>query len=377
MGLSGTLSTFPLAELLQWLGTSTKTGTLRVRGERYTKTVYLKQGRIISSASDDPTEQLGQFLLSQGRISEEDLRKGLETQASTRVLLGRILVMTGKIDEGELKRLLIMKAEETIFSLFLWADAHFEFEDGELPARLFVPVSLDIQDVLLKGVTVVDELRHFRRVFGSAGSVTARTGKQPPSGFLPERSLERAVLMLVDGKRSIADLCLALHASEFAVGKALLQFMDMGCLALVTRVDGADRLKAAEADRPFITPDALMSHARERLAGGDPEQALELLRQAIALSPRDFRIRKMLDEAGAAFRAEAYARWLPPTGIPRVVPDLAQLPGASLSPEEMFLLSRINGSWDLKSIIDISPLAEVDVLRLMKRLLDQGLIDIR
>jgi hypothetical protein len=43
----------------------------------------------------------------------------------------------------------------------------------------------------------------------------------------------------------------------------------------------------------------------------------------------------------------------------------------------MFLLSRINGTWDLKSIIDISPLSEVDALRLMKRLLDRGLIDIQ
>src|SRR5688572_12076495 len=82
VALSGTLSTFPLSDLLQWLGTAGKTGTLRVRGDRYTKTVYLKEGRIVSSASDDPTQQLGQFLLSHGRISEEDLRKGLETQSS-------------------------------------------------------------------------------------------------------------------------------------------------------------------------------------------------------------------------------------------------------------------------------------------------------
>src|SRR5262249_29612974 len=162
-----------------------------------------------SSASDDPTEQLGQFLLSHGRISEEDLRKGLETQERTRVLLGRILVMTGSIKEEELKRLLQRKAEETIFGLFLWPDAHFDLEEEGLPDRLFVPIDLEVQDVLMKGVTVVDELKQVRHEIGSTASVPARTSKPLPPGFPPERSMERALLLLVNGERTIADLCLA------------------------------------------------------------------------------------------------------------------------------------------------------------------------
>src|SRR5678809_1530111 len=63
LSLSGTLYTMPLTDLLQWLDSARKTGTLAVRGARHTKRIYLKEGRIISSSSDDPTEQLGQFLL--------------------------------------------------------------------------------------------------------------------------------------------------------------------------------------------------------------------------------------------------------------------------------------------------------------------------
>src|SRR5262245_57185389 len=51
MGLSGTLGTFPLADLLQWMSASRKTGTLRVHGDRHTRTVHIKEGRIVSSAS--------------------------------------------------------------------------------------------------------------------------------------------------------------------------------------------------------------------------------------------------------------------------------------------------------------------------------------
>ncbi len=377
VGLSGTLGTFPLTDLLQWMSGARKTGTLRVRGDRYTRTVYLKEGRIVSSASDDPTEQLGQFLLSHGRITEEDLRKGLETQAGTRMLLGRILLTTGKVTEDELKRLLIRKAEETIFALFLLPDGDFEFDEGELPRSLFVPISLDVHDVLLNGVAIVDELRHFRREIGGAASLTERTSRPLAQGQPPDRSMERAVLSLVDGRRTIADLCMALHASEFTVGRILLQFLETGHIRVTRRAESADPRKAQEADRPFRSPDALIAHARERLAAGDPEQALELSRQAVAGAPRDPAIRKFHDEAGEAFRKEAYARWLPPSGVPRVLPDLAQISGQPLSPEEMFLVSRIDGTWDLKSIIDISPLGELDALRLMKRLLDRGIIEVR
>jgi hypothetical protein len=376
VGLSGTLSTFPLSDLLQWLGSTGKTGTLRVRAERYTRTVYLKEGRIVSSGSDDPTEQLGQFLLSHGRISEEDLRIGLETQARTRVLLGRILLMTGKIEEGELKRLLTQKAEETIFGLFLWTEAHFDFEDGELPGSLFVPIGLDVQEVLRKGAAVVDELRHIRRELGSSGSVPQRTQKKLPQGFPAARSMERAVLALVDGHRTVAEICLAVHASEFTVGRMLLQFLDMGCITVARRVEPPAPRRAAEPERAFVSADSLVARARELLDGKDPEQALDLLRQALSISPRDHRIKKMFDEAGAAFREEAYARWLPPTATPSVARDLSSLTSEPLGPEEMFLLSRINGSWDVKSIIDISPLGEVEALRQMKRLLDRGLIQL-
>ena len=49
----------------------------------------------------------------------------------------------------------------------------------------------------------------------------------------------------------------------------------------------------------------------------------------------------------------------------------------SLSPSEFFLISRVDGSWDVKSIVQIAPLREVDVLITMKRLREKGVIDFR
>ncbi|HEX9427402.1 MAG TPA: hypothetical protein VGA64_06400, partial [Candidatus Polarisedimenticolia bacterium] len=66
----------------------------------------------------------------------------------------------------------------------------------------------------------------------------------------------------------------------------------------------------------------------------------------------------------------------PAKKIPVLKQPLESLINQDLSPEEVFLVSRVNGSWDLKSIISISPLREVDALRALKKLRERGIIDL-
>jgi hypothetical protein len=70
MSLSGRLKTMDLAELLQWVTIGRKTGSLAFVKEKTKVYIYLQDGKIISSKSNDPTKQLGQFLLFQGKLTE-------------------------------------------------------------------------------------------------------------------------------------------------------------------------------------------------------------------------------------------------------------------------------------------------------------------
>ena len=134
---------------------------------------------------------------------------------------------------------------------------------------------------------------------------------------------------------------------------------------------------ANPSDRPFMSEDLLVSHGKERMAAGDYEAAIDLLAQAVAAAPRDINTRNLHDEACTRFRETAYKTVLPPVKVPFLTRPLEQMTSETLTPQEVFLISRINGAWDLKSIIDISPLGEIDALRVMKRLKERGLIDLR
>src|SRR6185436_15166315 len=147
MSLNGNLRTMDLPEILQWISLGRKTGTLHVQRRSVQKRIAFRDGVIHSSWSNDPRESLGQFLVRDQRISEEQLFRALLRQEQTSQLLGAILMEEGLITDGALREALEKKAEETVYDMFLWPEGSFEFRDGELPAEIRVAVELPVHAV--------------------------------------------------------------------------------------------------------------------------------------------------------------------------------------------------------------------------------------
>ncbi|HEY8849037.1 MAG TPA: DUF4388 domain-containing protein, partial [Thermoanaerobaculia bacterium] len=164
MGVSGNLRSMQPGDLLQWLSLGQKSGTLVVTSKSVEKRIFFKSGRVISSASNSPREYLGQFLISHGYLTEEELVKAMEVQHQSGILLGKILVMIEVIGEQDLQRLMRLKAEEEIYEIFLWQDAEFHFIDDELPTMEMVPLQVDVTGIIMEGTRRVDEWTRIREV---------------------------------------------------------------------------------------------------------------------------------------------------------------------------------------------------------------------
>src|SRR2546425_12899388 len=100
-GLTGSLKTMSLPDLLQWAGGGRKTGILSLKSTSLHKKIHFQEGAIIGSSSNDTREYLGQFMLSEGIITEQQLKDAFDLQARTKVMLGRILVKKGLVSEGK------------------------------------------------------------------------------------------------------------------------------------------------------------------------------------------------------------------------------------------------------------------------------------
>ena len=111
-----------------------KTGTLHIEHRSVHKRIVFKDGVIYSSTSNDPRESMGQFLIRDRHVTEEQLFRALIRQENEGRLLGAILVGDGILSEEDVRHSLESKAEETIYDLFLWTEGKFEFKRWASPA---------------------------------------------------------------------------------------------------------------------------------------------------------------------------------------------------------------------------------------------------
>jgi hypothetical protein len=142
-------------------------------------------------------------------------------------------------------------------------------------------------------------------------------------------------------------------------------------------VDTVAPASARPAAPAHIVDEGDLEFARRLLNRGEFDSALEILDRAYRAQPGDEALRRLLAEAEASFVEKAYRHFLPPSKVVTLLQAAESLTAESLSPTEFFLLSRIDGTWDVKSIIQITPLREVDVLRTLKRMREKGLIDLK
>lgn len=415
MPVQGNLATMSLTEILQWLGNAGKTGTLSIERNKVVKRILVREGRVIACASQEPADMLGHFLVSRGKISEETLRKALGLQETQRSHLGHILVAMGSLSEDDLLLLLEDKAQETIFGLFNWDDAEFRFAEGETADANILAVNMRVDDILLRGAQRWDEMQRFRGVFNDPGIVLRRTARMPPAEVFKNR-MARRIFESINGERTVAEILLHAHGSEYLVTKFLYELhragvaevagvkqveressrapveppeieellpADSGFAAAPVAADPRSRAVAppvaapAPAPAPSVVAEGDLEFARRLLNRGEFDSALEILDRAYKAQPGDEALRRLLAEAEASFVEKSYKHYLPPTKIVTLQRAAETLTAERLSPTEFFLLSRIDGTWDVKSIIQITPLREVDVLRTLKKMREKGLIELK
>jgi hypothetical protein len=140
----------------------------------------------------------------------------------------------------------------------------------------------------------------------------------------------------------------------------------------------AAAVAARKAEPPVETSlDADLEVAGNLMSRGEYDAALEILNGTYKAHPGDETLGRLLAEAEACFLEKAYRHYVPPAKIPVLLRAPEELTEEQISPEEYFLLSRIDGVWDVKSIIQVSPIREVDVVRTLKRMREKRFIELR
>jgi len=369
-------------DLLQFLETGRKTGILKIDRLKVSKHIYFEDGLIVGCFSNDPKEYLGQVLIHYGKIDESQLQAALDVQRKSGGRLGEILVSKGLMTEAEVFDILRIRTLEAIFDLFLWEQAEFEFFDDEPFPPDLIGIKVQPQSVIMDGIYRVDEWARFRTLIPSGRTILAleegwttklNTGKEM-----------RQILFLVEKGMSVAEICYNMHASAFHVYGQLYDLLHDG-IARVAGEAPAPKEDEPEPPPPSAAPKPevidlvqsvsdLLWSARAELDEGRPEKALPLIQKVLKAEPKNVEAQGLLLLAEGDFLRDVYAKEFSRQSVPKVLLSPEEMTMDGIGAQEGFVLSRINGEWDVESILSICPFREADTLRMIKTLLNKGII---
>ena len=358
MGLSGDLATMGLEDIFQWLAVGKKIGVLELRGPLHTKRVAFHEGRITSIWSSDPREYLGQYLLAFNRITEDQLREALATQEDEQQLLGRILINRQLVTEAEIRRIVQIKVEESIYDTFLWNVGSFEFHDGAGSHQKSMLLSLDVTGIVLEGARRLDDWKRIRKVIKGGDAVLAAIS-EAIAERLPLTPEDADILARLDGHKHLDQLVLEMRMPEFKINKLLFDLHEKG---LVRLINAGGNL----GDNPGLQ----LQRARALMEKRKLQEAQEELRSILKNQPRHLDAGKMM----AVVQDLLDDKKLDQDLVPELAVSLDELMTTDLGPNEAFLASRVNGLWAIRDILSIAPFEQDECLAIFSKLIKRGIL---
>jgi hypothetical protein len=375
MGIRGTLNTMSVSDLLQFLASGRKTGTLKLGLGSIVKHIYLEDGLIVGSSSNDPKEYLGQVLLHYGKIEEAQLQTAMEIQRQSGGKLGAILSSRGFVTQQDVVEVLRTRTLEIIYDLFIWDEAHFEFFDNEPPPEDLIRIQVNVTSVIMDGIYRIDEWARYRTVIPSE-----RTFFELIPGWTQslDASQEiRQILYHVEKRITAAEICYNMHTSLFHACALLFDLVGKDIIRVAGEAPEPTPEVSTDLSALKLPVPELLKLARAEIKENNAENALAIIHSALEQEAKNAEAHRLREEAEKKFVAQIFQGGLSPRATPRILVSPEQLEHERLGPQEGFVLSRINGESDIESILSVCPFREADSLRMIKKLLDSGIIGIK
>ena len=373
MGIRGTLKTMSVSDLLQFLASGRKTGTLKLGLGSIVKHIYLEQGVIVGSSSNDPKEYLGQVLLHYGKIDEAQLQTAMEIQRQSGGKLGVILASRGFVTQAAVVEVLRTRTLEIIYDLFIWEEAHFEFFDSDPPPQDLIRIQVQVTAVIMDGIYRIDEWSRYRTVIPSD-----RTFFELIPGWTQSLNASpeiRQILFHVEKHLTAAEICYNMHTSLFHACALLFDLVEQNIIRVAGEAPEPASTDLSALKLPQTVPE-LLKMARAEIKENNAENALAIIHSALEQEAKNAEAQRLREEAEKKLIAQIYQGGLSPRAVARMLVATDQLEHERLGPQEGFVLSRINGESDVESILSVCPFREADTLRMIKKLLDGGIIEI-
>jgi hypothetical protein len=225
--LEGDLSRVQVADVLTFAGMIRASGKLLLRRNNLQRSLLWKDGEIIFAASNSPEHSLGQFLLRNGKITQQQYEES-KRRVTPQMRHGKVLVQMGAISPKDLWWGVKNQVLEIIYSLFTWKGGEFAFYDSateELSHERIV-LQINTSSVIMEGIRRLDESARIREKIPSLDVVFAKVaGTAADLSDLDMSDNEVEIYNNIDGRLTVRELTGRSELTEFEVTRILFQLL--------------------------------------------------------------------------------------------------------------------------------------------------------
>lgn len=198
------LAQTPLPEILVKIHHYKAPGVIECRRGNELKRVFLDGGRVIFATTNQITESLGDRLMREGRLTQEQYDESVRRMKVTQKRHGVTLVEMGLLTHEELFVFVREQIQEILWSVFTWTSGAVSFTPGRDKNLEFVKVDVPVPEAILHGVRRMPDARALVARLGTKATVFERTNVALAELQLTEE--EQRLLDAVDGKHVLVDL---------------------------------------------------------------------------------------------------------------------------------------------------------------------------
>jgi hypothetical protein len=232
--IAGDITKFRPPMLLVTMALARRTGLVQFESTDpvgQARMVWFEHGAIAFASSNDPNDRLGQVLLREQLLSNDQLQQALAAaQEKPGTALGRVLVDLGMLGPDDLHRALVLQIQRVVGCLLGWRGGGFQFQERALPVEEIVPLGLDTRQVLMDAFRTCS----FADLIGQLPppeTLLRRTAAcHELASDLPLTAVEDRMLLEVDGRMSVQDLSAAAPEGREAALRSIHLLISMGLL---------------------------------------------------------------------------------------------------------------------------------------------------
>ena len=256
--LAGSLSSFRLPEVLTFLNTTNKTGTLTLAHDADEAYLFFEGGDLIYAGTNQERLRLGALLLRKRKINKDQCERINELIRSDGGRFGQRAVDEKIITDDQLRDALKIQVSEILYDCFVWPAGRFTFgEEMDLPPYA-VTIAVDLSNLIMEGARRIEEWEQCVRLLPNKKAVFRVVSNPEKEEKITLTREEWKVLFLINGQRTLEELCLESDDDPFQVYRIVYGLLSNALIEEVQSAPVVDTVKlpTAHSEETFRQPPA-------------------------------------------------------------------------------------------------------------------------